>query len=151
MFWNGHGDDNIVTGHKNEPLVIANKNDYLLKNKIVYAISCRSAKNLGREAVEKGALSYTGYDDDFIFCYESNKTTKPLEDNTAKLFLEPSLLFIKSLLKNNTVEESLNRAKDEMKNNLKKAYSEEDSSSSRFLWWNLKHMISHGNQSSKLS
>lgn len=148
---NGHGGDDFVTGHKNEPLVIANKNDILLKNKIIYAISCRSAKNLGIEAVKKGALSYTGYDDDFIFVYESNKISKPLADNTAKLFLEPSLLFIKLLLKNNSVEESLNRTKEEMKNNLKKAFSDEDSSNSRYLWWNLKHMVSHGDSSFRFS
>jgi len=147
---NGHGSDDMVTGHKNEPLVIVNKNDILLKNKIVYAISCRSAKNLGMEAVQKGALSYTGYDDDFIFVYDSNKISQPLADNTAKLFLEPSLLFVKSLLKSNSVEESLNRAKEEMKNNLKKAFSE-DPSNSRYLWWNLKHMVSHGDSSSRFS
>ena len=148
---NGHGNDDVVTGHKNEPLIKVNSNDILLKNKIVYAISCRSAKSLGIEAIRKGALSYTGYDDDFIFVYESNKISKPLTDNTAKLFLEPSQLFVKSLLKNNSVEESLERAKEEMKNNLKKSFSEEEPSNSKYLWWNLKHMVSHGDPKSIFS
>lgn len=45
---NGHGSDNLVAGQENEPLLIAGNNSYLLEGKITYAISCRSARGLGK-------------------------------------------------------------------------------------------------------
>lgn len=47
---NGHGSDNAVSGHENELLLIAKDNSSLLEGKITYAISCRSARELGKEA-----------------------------------------------------------------------------------------------------
>lgn len=36
---NGHGNDNLIAGQENEPLLIAGDNSLLLQNKITYAIS----------------------------------------------------------------------------------------------------------------
>ncbi|MBI2575342.1 hypothetical protein HYV82_05655 [Candidatus Woesearchaeota archaeon] len=145
--FNGHGSEDTVTGHKNEPLITADKNGWLLKSKIVYAISCKSAKVLGIKSIENGAISYTGYDDDFIFFYDPNRLSKPLADETAKLFLEHSNLFITSLLKGNSVEESRKRAFNKLKENMVKmlAGDSQQANLSRFLWWNMQHFVSHGN------
>jgi len=99
VIFNGHGGDNVVGGDKNEPLIVAGENENLLKEKITYAISCKSAKKLGPKSVDSGAKAYIGYDDDFIFFYDPNKMTHPLKDETAKLFLEPSNELIISLVK----------------------------------------------------
>ena len=102
----------LLSRAKNEILVSSGVNEDVLKGKIVYAISCKSANILGKTSVEKGALNYTGYDDDFIFFYEPKNMTKPLTDETAKLFLEHSQLFIESLLKGNSLKASKEKAEN---------------------------------------
>ncbi|MBI2664503.1 hypothetical protein HYX10_04135 [Candidatus Woesearchaeota archaeon] len=143
---NGHGNKSTVTGYNDEPILEAGKNEALLRSKIVYAISCSSAKELGRKSVKRGAISYTGYDDDFIFIYDPNNFSRPLKDNTAKLFLEPSSVFAESMLKGNTVEEACTKTRNLFKENIRKlmASSGGDASSVRYLWWDLRHFISHG-------
>lgn len=141
---NGHGNEDQVTGHQNQPLVIVHENEELLRSTIVYAISCRSAKNLGRRSVQVGALSYTGYEDDFIFVYEPDKVSRPRRDETAKLFLEHSELFVESLLKGNSVGESWERSKRILKRNFITALSNKNTSTARYLWWDLKNFSSYG-------
>ena len=102
IIFNGHGDDNCVTGDKNEPLIESGNNESLLKDKITYAVSCRSAKLLGPKSVAAGAKAYIGYDDDFVFVYSPDKITKPFLDESAKMFLEPSNELIISLIKKNS-------------------------------------------------
>jgi hypothetical protein len=152
VVFNGHGDERCVTGHNNTPMVEAGVNEQLLKSKIVYAISCSSAKELGKKSVRKGAANYTGYDDDFIFLYEPQKFSKPLQDDTAKQFLEPSRLFIKSILKGNTVKEARSKTENLLKRNIRKmlANNTGDASLVRYLWWDLKHFVSHGDPEASL-
>lgn len=147
VFFNGHGDYSCVTGHKNEPLIICNENETLLKSKIVYTISCKSAKELGPKSVEAGAISYSGYDDDFIFSYEPDKISRPLQDETAKLFLEPSKLFMTSLVKGNSVIESQKRTKTLFRENILRLLDSDnpDNDLLRYLVWDSRHLISHGN------
>ncbi len=147
---NGHGNENMVTGHKNEPLIIVGNNERLLKDKIIYAISCRSAKNLGPKSVSAGAISYSGYDDDFVFIYEPEKISRPLSDNTARMFLEHSQIYVESLIKGNTVDEATKRSKQNLKDNFVKALSENNTTATRFLWWDLKHFVSHGKIDARL-
>lgn len=144
---NGHGDENTVTGHKNQPVVIQGENEHLLKDKIIYAISCSSAKSLGMKSVENGAISYTGYDDDFVFLYEPFNSTKPLSDETARIFLEHSNIFIESIIKGNTIKISKQRAEKKLRENILKflGSNEYDTNFVRFLWWDLRHFVSHGN------
>jgi len=144
---NGHGNIDLVMGHQNQILIKAGLNEELLKSKIVYALSCKSAKVLGPKSIQAGALSYTGYEDDFIFVYEPELFSRPLLDRTAGLFLGPSNTFIESLIKGNSVRESFERSINILKKNFNRAVStlESDPTTARFLWWNLKNFISHGN------
>ncbi len=150
VIFNGHGKEDAVRGHKNEPLIIAKQNETLLKEKITYAISCRSGKKLGPESIKQGAKAYLGYEEDFIFFYEPKKITEPLNDKTAELFLEPSSEAILSLIKGNTVEEAEKRTKNMFKENMKKLLSSEstnaDASMARYLWWNMKHLSVYGDK-----
>ncbi|QQG39674.1 MAG: hypothetical protein HYS81_04875 [Candidatus Aenigmatarchaeota archaeon] len=143
---NGHGDENTVTGHKNIPVVQKGENEGVLKSRIVYAISCSSAKKLGPASVDAGAISYIGYDDDFVFFYEPAKISKPLHDETAKLFLKPSQILIEALIKGNSVKESVERARALMQDELRRllATPNTDKELVRYLWWNMRHFVAHG-------
>jgi len=145
IVFNGHGSNNTVTGHNNKPIITAGENEELLKSKTVYAISCKSAKILGPKSIEAGAISYTGYDDDFIFLYEPEKISRPLQDETAKLFFEPSKLFITSLIKGSSVFESRKKTESLIRSTIIKMLgSNSDANIVKFLWWDLKHFVSHG-------
>ncbi|MFH1065330.1 MAG: hypothetical protein V1734_02380 [Nanoarchaeota archaeon] len=142
---NGHGDDNLVTGHQNKPLLVGGTNDKLMKSRIVYALSCRSAKELGIKAVSSGAKSYTGYNDDFVFSYTPSMISRPLNDEKAMLFFEPSNLFIDSLIKGNTVEEARAKTEQLFKKNITKALGiSHGANIAKNLWWDLRHFVSHG-------
>lgn len=148
---NGHGDDNIVTGHQNEPLLIGRTNDKLMKSRIIYALSCRSAKELGPKTVSSGAKSYTGYDDDFIFSYTPSMITRPLNDDKAKLFFEPSNIFMESLIKGNTVQEAKSKSEQLFRKNIAKALGSQNGANiAKNLWWDLKHFVSHGGLSAAI-
>ncbi len=153
VFLNGHGDYDKVTGHNNEVLIQAGDNEDILHAKIVYAISCRSAAKLGPQSIQAGAESYIGYAEDFIFVYEPYQLSRSTQDETAKLFLEHSTLFVNALAKGNTVGESFLRAKNNLKENFVRLLAEPNRSDSqilRFLWWDHKHFVSHGNGEAKL-
>lgn len=62
---NGHGNDNLVSGHDNEPIL--NDSDKAIAGKILYTRACRSARKLGKNSISSGASAYLGYEEDFIF------------------------------------------------------------------------------------
>ncbi len=60
----GHGNASYLAtrGHANvREKVIELSNCHYLKNKVVYAVACDSARILGRETVSAGAKAYIGY------------------------------------------------------------------------------------------
>ena len=73
VFLNGHGGEKLVTGQDEEIIIESGVNDNLLKDRITYALSCKSAKVLGVESVKNGATAYIGYKDDFIFHRDSRR------------------------------------------------------------------------------
>ena len=151
---NGHGDDNLVAGYENEPLLKAQTSSSLLKGKITYAISCRSALVLGEEAGQYKDTAYIGYKDDFILLYLEKYRTRPTEDNLAGLFLEPSNLVATTLLKGHTAKESVLRARQEFLRNIQKLLTSktttDDSSAIRYLVWDMKHLTLCGKGDKKL-
>ncbi len=144
---NGHGNDTTITGHDNKPL-ITEETAGVLKSKITYARSCKSAKVLGRAAIAAGGIAYLGYQEDFIFLIDEEKISKPLEDGKAALFLEPSNYIITSLLKGHSAEEANNRSKNKYRKNLEKVLagpaSSENSYAARFLYWNMTNQVCLG-------
>ena len=80
----GHGENDEVHG---EAGVILDRNNVkLLNGKVVHALSCNSAKELGSLAVKAGAEAYIGYKEDFVVFTDDKYMTKPLKDTTAGLF-----------------------------------------------------------------
>ena len=151
VIFNGHGDVNVICGYLNEPLIILGKNEGYLKSKIVYARSCKSAEELGRKSQ---ALAYISYKEDLIFFYEPKKITKPLTDETAKMFLEPTNKLVTSLIKGNTVAESQKRSRElyirTIKGILSSETSNENTSLVKYIWWNLKNQTVIGSENAKV-
>ena len=107
VVFNGHGNDDRILGQDGKSLIKYRENHELLGSKIVYARSCKSAKKLGKECVKSGTKVYIGYDEDFIFSFNKSKTTNPLKDDMAKPFFESSNIIPISIIKGNTVRESI--------------------------------------------
>lgn len=150
---NGHGGDNCVTGYDNKILIKTRNNEQLLKSKIVYAVSCKSATELGPKSITAGALIYIGYTGDFIFCHDTHKIARPLDDRIIKLFLEPSNQVAVSLIKGSTGKESSDRSKKFFLRNIQKLLTSEASPESnqyaKFLWWDMKHQVCLGDNNAK--
>lgn len=148
IIFNGHGDDDCIAGYDNKILIKSGNNENLLKEKIVYAVSCRSAVELGKKSIIAGALAYIGYDSDFIFCHDEHKISRPLNDKIAKLFLEPSNQVAISLIKGNKSKEASKRSKKFFLRNMQKLLSSEalpeSNQYAKFLWWDMKHQVCLG-------
>ncbi len=119
IMFNGHGNDIMICGHKNEILVKKGVNESMLKNRITYSLSCSSAKILGK-SVADDKTTFIGYTDDFALGMDVNCQTVIHKDKRAKLFLEPSNLLVKSILKGNSPIKAVEKAKELMKSNISK-------------------------------
>ncbi len=143
---NGHGNEDVVSGHDNKPIL--QKLDKIVKDKIIYARSCKSAKKLGADSIASGASAYLGYNEDFIFMFDETKITHPLEDKTAVLFLEPSNHIPISLLKGHGVEDANQRSKKLFIKNIEKLLVAGSASDNyyaiRYLFWDMKHQVCLG-------
>ena len=151
---NGHGSDDSVAGQEDEPLLIAGNNSFLLKGKITYAISCRSARVLGKEVGQYTNTAYIGYKEDFILVYLEKYCTRPLEDKLAGFFLEPSSLVITTLLKGHSAKEAVLRAKQEFLRKIQGLLTSETSvdaySTLRYLVWDMRNLVLCGQENKKL-
>lgn len=150
---NGHGNEEAVTGFDNKPLVNLDNVD-ILKEKIVYARSCQSAKKLGVKSVSEGCKSYIGYDEDFVFVTGEDRLTQPLQDKTAQLFLEPSNKIVTYLLKGHASSISNQRSKDLYKKSIQKfmlsSATKEEKELIPYLVWDYNHQVCLGDQNAKL-
>lgn len=104
IFLNGHGEAWCSMGYGREPVLIANKNDFLLKDRIAYILSCNTAQFLGQVAYEKGCKAYIGYEDIFSFAYMDKND--PINDRIAKIFMEASNQIPLTILNGGTPEEA---------------------------------------------
>lgn len=145
---NGHGDDSVVMGYKNEPLITAGDNSSVLTGKITYAISCRSARVLGKEVGRYVGTAYIGYQEDFILVYLVQFRTRPSTDTLAGLFLDPSNIVVTTLLKGHPVKDAVARGKKEFLRKIQRLLTSEasitDASNVRFLLWNMQNLVAHG-------
>lgn len=150
VFLNGHGNEDTIEGYDNEPLIEANKNESLLVKKIVYARSCDAAKNVGQLCVNAGTLAFIGYTKNFAIGYMPSKTTTPLNDPVAKLFIEPSNLIPISILKGNTAEEAYRKSQAAMLRNFRFMLSTRASPSQKdsapHIWRNRKYQVLLGDK-----
>jgi hypothetical protein len=153
VVFNGHGNDAVIYGQDNEA-ILEMSDTKAVKNKIIYARACRAASILGNNAIASGAISFLGYTEDFIFFRNINNERKPLEDKTAKQFLEPSNYLPISLLKGHTTGEANNRSKNLFRKNIEKLIvagpTSSDYQTIRGLLWNMQHQVCLGDKSATL-
>ena len=154
VFLNGHGNETMIAGQNEEVLVSVKRNLNMLKNRIVFARSCSSAKQLGNKSISLGTKAFIGYKEPFIFMSDPLMITKPLSDATAALFLKPSNLVASTLLKGHSASEANTRAKRAFKRNIRKLLTsetqKENSSVLRFLFWDMKHQVCLGDVDASL-
>jgi len=147
VFLNGHGNEKQVAGQDNEVLLSLGDNENILKNKAVYALSCRSGKLLGPGSIKSGASSYIGYEEDFIFLYDEKQINRPKEDKTAEIFLEPSNQVMISLLKGHAAKEAHENSKQSFAKRIRKMLSSQstriESSAVRYLIWDMQCQVCH--------
>jgi len=154
VLFNGHGNDNLIYGFKDQPIIETGKNEELLKGKIIYSLSYSSAKELGVSAVKKGAETFIGYEQDFVMYTDSDREATPLKDNIAESFIKPSNRLSISLLKGNTAKESSNKSKEEFKREVRKYLTESSFEGSERLamglLWNMNSQVVLGNEEAKM-
>lgn len=149
---NGHGNEEMVTGYDNAPLLTM-ATASIMKGTIVYARSCSSASILGPRAINEGVDGYIGYIEPFVMCFDQTKVHKPLEDSVASQFLEPSNQVIRALLKGHTVQEASSRSKDMSRRKMQALMTSnatsEDMHYAKYIWHNMRSQVCLGIQDAK--
>ena len=140
LFLNGHGGEDCIEGEKGEIIIKENENDEILKNKITYARSCFMAISLGKKCSTFGkGTCFIGYEFPFQFWFDDTRTTNPIKDKIAALYLEPSNELMKYLIKGNSAKIAFDKSKELMIKNMNKILKEnEPGALERFkaLWMN---------------
>lgn len=151
---NGHGNNDYVCGHDNQVLVKKDENEVLFKNSVVYARSCSSAEGLGNACALNQNTTYIGYTGDYWFMFDEDKLFHPLEDQTAKKFLDLSNYIAISLLKGYTANEANRRSKNLMKQQILRMVtstaSTDDQSMLPLMIWNYNHQVCLGDGNVKI-
>lgn len=154
VFFNGHGNKDIIAGYDDEPLVAANKNEKLLEKKIVYARSCDAGDNLGELCIKKNTLAFIGYKKKYTICYSHASINHPLQDDIAKLFIIPSNLIPISLLKGNSAKDAYRKSQESMARNFSFMLSTNATQAQRdsapYLWINKKYQVLLGDPNASM-
>ncbi|MCK5281778.1 MAG: hypothetical protein KAK00_00040 [Nanoarchaeota archaeon] len=117
-FFNGHGDDETVFGHNDQP-ILDKDNINLTKDKIIYALACNSLVKLGPLAIKNGAKTYIGYNDEFMWVGDPSKSAVPDKDKNSAPFRKVCHTLIHDLLTGAPVGRALEKAKFEYKKLIK--------------------------------
>lgn len=152
IVFNGHGSQNCITGHKEEPLIIVGKNEQILKNRITYARSCWAAAGVGKESMKNNSFGcFIGYKIPFMFLFDSTRISNPVKDNTAKIFFDTSNIVPFSLIKGNSGQEAHENSKKAMLKAINKALKNKDSEAiAQVLWNNYMGQSLVGNKEAKI-
>ncbi len=150
VMFNGHGSESSITGHRNEMLVDTG-NASSLKDRIVYSISCKSARKLGPLSVRRGCSAFIGYDDDFIMFTDNNKSSRPLQDGIARSCLEPAMQLPVSIVKGNTVSVAYGASKNAFLKKIESLFRSKEIEAPYILQSlieNMENLVYHGNGNS---
>lgn len=119
--FNGHGNEMEIGGWNDETIIMLGENEALLRGKIAYSVSCKSAKELGRECIKSaGCLVFIGYEEDFVFYYNPNKMSNPLSDDIAAPNLDSSNQVAISLIKGNNAGDSFEMSQKKFRKFIRK-------------------------------
>ena len=144
ILFNAHGDEMTIygdkIGNKTEYLVREGENHHLLEGKLTYARACSAAASLGRACTRKSGC-FIGYNQPFSFWTDTSRTTTPLKDKVAQLFLQPSNELAMALLRGKNASEAANLFINLSKKNLLQLLSKKEEpgamASVMILWNNI--------------
>lgn len=109
LLFNAHGDETTIYGDRvggeTEYLVREGENHHLLQGRLTYARACSAAASLGRACAERSGC-FIGYNQPFSFWADTSRTTTPLKDHVAQLFLEPSNALAMGLLRGKSARQA---------------------------------------------
>jgi len=150
IFFNGHGGEDCIEGEKGEIIIKENENDELLKDKITYARSCFVAVSLGKKCSGFGkGTCFIGYEFPFQFWFDETRTTNPIKDKIAALYLEPSNELVKYLIKGDFTKIAFDKSRELMVKNMNEILKEnEPGALERFkaLWMNCEGQKIYGDE-----
>jgi hypothetical protein len=148
ILFNGHGSDDLITGHEFEP-IIRIEDAPLIQNRIVFARACNTSKVLGEICGKNGTGAYIGFNDKFRFWTSGNTSHSPLNDPYAQIIIDPTNVIAKSLLKGNSVMTAVLHGKEAYKKNIQLLEESDSKKELHFLlsalYWNLSKLCIHGN------
>ena len=125
IFFNGHGSDTSIFDNQGQEFINIPSAD-VFKETVSYTIACNCLINLGSAAIKKGCYAFIGYKKPFWIARDHKFESTPLRDRIAKPIIECSNVIVKSLIKGNTVEESIKKSHEKAVDNiLKLIYSKE--------------------------
>ncbi|MDO8656757.1 MAG: hypothetical protein Q7K45_05965 [Nanoarchaeota archaeon] len=124
-FFNGHGDEETIYGHDDEP-ILDRDNVQLMDKKIVYALACSSLVGLGKLAIQNGARTYIGYRDEFMWVGDPSASAIPDKDKNAAPFRKVCHILIHSLVRGMPTGKSLEKTKAEYKKLIRTYGTSED-------------------------
>lgn len=108
----GHGSPDTLVGQYLEAergysTLMTTGSAGLMSGRVVYLLSCLTARELGPSMVRQGALAYAGYRDEFVWIVESPES--PATDRFAAPFGSASTAFPTALVEGKTVREAKER------------------------------------------
>jgi hypothetical protein len=106
----GHATEDSLAPHgglPTYPAILDMTNSHLLSQKLVYTVSCKSARRLGQDAVSRGCRAYMGYRRNFK--YVANSTV----EGWFKRVANAALLHLLTSPQNPSCDAALARAKRE--------------------------------------
>jgi hypothetical protein len=85
----GHGNNDVFTGQEGEVLWrVGNYDSQETTGKIIHLLSCLTARRLGYDLVDNGALAYFGYNEEFAFVTSASPPPDITEDPFADPFFK---------------------------------------------------------------
>lgn len=125
IFFSGHGNDTSLFDNQKKEFLNTHSAD-VFKETVTYAIACSCLVRLGQSAIDKGCYAFIGYKKPFWIARDHKYESTPLKDRVAKPIIECSNVIVNSLIKGNTVEESVKKSHEKALDNiLKLIYSKE--------------------------
>ena len=99
FFGVGHGTEDVFTGFRGD-IIFSTCNNEVLKNRIVFLISCLTGVKLGKDMVDKGAIAYLGFKKEYLVPIKvPPKCRDPMRyDEYAKPVVEPIIKALSALL-----------------------------------------------------
>lgn len=146
----GHGNYNVIACQNNEILLQGGYNTNALVGRVVYDLSCRAGRDLGKTAVSEGAISFLGYTEDFWIAYTSGShpdggMNDPLADEVSRGFFESHNVAPISYIKGVTIPVSYSTSQKKFDYWIS-VWEGIDSQVAALLVWNRDYQILHAGE-----